>query len=255
MSTTDFSRLKAEAVLMEDAVPEYQRRMEFFYLDQLVPLNASIYIMERILQFPLGLFAEPGRNLFLPLVVSNFSQVVLVTITRLATDSGGDLMTLLRFKNWVCGKVRPEHRSEFRKYLRRARFDEETRSMFRRAQMARDSQIAHIKREAPISEQDLLDFDELRALRDSLNSVLGVLSFGVGRMMLPIPYSPLVIPPKGTDSRSDIERVLDGIARESAILNLPESQPDHWSVYRDNLSAQELKVLNRFRVRFNLPEV
>lgn len=255
MSPTDFSRLKAEAILMEDAVPEYERRMDFFYLDQLVPLNASIYIMERILQFPLGLFTEPGQSVFLPMVVRNFSQVVLLTITRLATDRGGDLFTLLQFKNWVYGKVKPECRTEFGQYLRRTRFDQETKALFRKARRARDSQIAHIKRDITISEEGIIAFEELKTLRDSLNSILGILSFSVGRMMLPIPYSPEVIHPKGTDSRSDIERILDGIARDSVILNLPESQPQHWSVYRENLSGQELRVLNGFRARFNLPEV
>jgi hypothetical protein len=255
MSPTDFSRLKAEAVLMDDAVPEYERRMDFFYLDQLAPLNASIYVMERILHFPVWLFTEPGHAIFLPLVLSNFSQAVLLTITRLATDRGGDLFTLLRFKNWVHGNVRPEYRTEFGQYLRRTRFDEETKALFRKARQVRDSQIAHIKADVPFSEEDLLAFEELKALRDSLNSILGVLSFGTGRMMLSVPYSPEVIHPEGTDTRSDIEKILDGIARDSVILNLPETQPHHWAVFRDNLSEQDIRVLNGFRARFNLPEV
>lgn len=255
MSPTDFSQLTAEAVLIEDAVPEYELGMDFFYLHQLVPVNASIYIMERILRFPLGLFTEPGQAVFLPLVVRNFSQAALLTITRLATDKGGDLFTLLQFKNWVCGNVKPEYRAEIRQYLRRTRFDQETRAMFKKARLARDSQIAHIKRNVAISEGDLLAFEELKTLRDSLNSILGVLSFSVGRMWLPMPYSPEVMHPKGTDSRSDIEKILDGIAKDSTLLNLAEEQPEHWSVYRENLSEQELKLLNGFRARFNLPDV
>jgi hypothetical protein len=255
MSSMDFSQLRANDVLMENAVAEYQRGMRFFYLDQLVPLNASIYIMEQILRFPLGLFTKPGQSLFLPLVVTNFSQAVLLTITRLATDKGGDLFTLLQFKNWVYSKVKPEYRTEFGQYLRRTRFDEETKALFRKARRVRDSQIAHIKTDVHFSEEDLLAFEELKALRDSLNSILGVLSFGTGHMMLPVPYSPEVIHPKGTDTRSDIEKILDAIARDSVILNLPETQPHHWAVFRDNLSEQDIRVLNGFRARFNLPEV
>lgn len=255
MNGVDFSKLDAKDVLTQDALPEYERGMDFFYLEQLVPLNASIHVMEQVLQFPLTLFTDPGDSVFFALVLRNFHQAGLLTITRLATDTKGDLYTLLQFKNWVCQQVRSRYRSDFQLYLRKTRFDEETRGMLGKARRIRDARVAHIKRDLSISERDQVDFQELKLLRDSLNSILDTLSFNVGRLMLPIQYSSKVIHPKGADSRSDIEKLLDSIARESAVLNLPENQPDCWPICRKILSEEELKVLNRYRAKFNLPQV
>jgi hypothetical protein len=255
ISTIDFSNLDAKDVRNEDAFPEYERGMDFFYLEQLVPFNASIYVMEHILRFPFGLFTDFGDRIFFTLVLKNFFQAGLLTITRLATDTKGDLYTLLQFKNWVCQQVRPQYRDDFQAHLRRTRFDKKTRAMFSKAKQLRDGQVAHLKRDFNISEQDRLDFEELKTLRDSLNFVLDALSFNVDRVMLPIQYSPRVTHPTNIDSRSDIEKLLDGIARNSVILNLPEDEPEYWPTYRKNLSERELEALNEYRFKFGLPAV
>ena len=140
MSNIDFSKLEVKAVLIKYALPEYERRIDFFYLEQLVPLNASIYIMERILQFPLVLFTDPGDSIFFTIVLRNFFQAGLLTITRLATDTKDDLFTLLQFKNWVCEQVKPEYRTEFQRYLRRIRFGKETRAMLQKAKKNKNIQ-------------------------------------------------------------------------------------------------------------------
>ena len=41
-------------------------------------------------------------------------------------------------------------------------------------------------------------------------------------MMVPIPYSDEVQHPKDSDPRSDIEKILDSIAKEGAFLNMSE---------------------------------
>ena len=245
MRGVDFSELNAKDVLVEDALPEYKRWMDFFYLEQLVPFNASIYVMERILEFPLQLFADSGDSIFFTLVLRNFFDAALLTITRLASDKKGDLYTLLQFKNSVRSQVKPAYREGFQRYLRRTRFDKQTHIMLDKAKQLRHARVAHIRKEFNLSEDDRLDFEEVKLLRDSLNSILDTLSFSVGHLMLPIQYSPRVIHPKGIDSRSDIERLLDSVARNSAILNLPEREPDYWPIYRENLSKQALEALNR----------
>jgi hypothetical protein len=255
MSSIDFSKLNAKDILVEGALTEYERGMDFFYLKQLVPLNASIYVMEQILQFPLRMFTDPGDTIFFTLVLRNFFEAGLMTITRLATDRKGDLYTLLHFKNWVGGHVKPEYRQEYQLYLKRARFDKETRTMLAKAKQLRDAQVAHLKRDFNLSKQDRLNFEELKTLSNTLNSLLDTLSFNVDRLMLPVPYSPRVIHPRDTDNRSDIEKLLDGIAKDSVILNLPETEPVYWPIYRRRLSQQDLEIINKYRAKFKLPQV
>lgn len=253
----DFSKLGAKEVLIDDVLPEYERGMDFFYLEQLVPLNASIYIIERVLQFPFELFVNPEDTVFFRLLIDNFYTAGLLTITKLATDSGKDLYTILQFKNWVAQQVRAEFREDFHKYLKQAKFDKKTRDMFERARELRNTSGAHIKRDLVLGnlEQDRLSFAELKALRDALNSLLEILSFDRGHLMLPIPYHSDVMHPAGIDSRSDIERILDSLAKDSHILNLPEKNPDHWAAFRKNLSEVNLEAINKYRAKFGLPEV
>jgi hypothetical protein len=72
---------------------------------------------------------------------------------------------------------------------------------------------------------------------------------------LPIGYYPEVMRPVDFDSRSDIEELLDNVAEDSPVLNMPERDPDYWSLVSKGYSEQEVETLNRYRVKFGLPEV
>jgi hypothetical protein len=253
----DFSELEPREVMNEEAISEYERGMDFLYLGQLVPLNASIYIIEQVLEFPFGLFVSPEDTTFLRLLVDNFYNAGLLTITRLATDSGKDLYTLLQFKNWVAQQINDEFKEDFQKHLKRAKFDKKTQEMLEKARGLRNTSVAHIKRDLVLGnvEQDRLNLVELKALRDALNFLLEALSFNKGRLMLPVQYHPDVVHPAGADSHSDIQQILDHVARDSNILNLPEKNPHHWAAFRKNLSEENLRTINRYRAKFGLPEV
>lgn len=254
MENVDFSTLAPRDVLLEDAVPEYERTIGFFYLDQLVPLNASIYVLEEVFQFPFDVLVGPQGSVFFAMVVRNFFQAGVLTVTRLATDADANFNTLLQFKNWVSAHARSEYRHSLAHTLKQRGFDTRTRQLLERARRLRDGQVAHIKRGFTLSEQDRIDLDELKALRDRLNDLLAALSFNVGRMMLPVQYASEVIHPADMDARTDIQRLLDSIARDSDLLNQPERDPGNWPFYRGLRSEQELAIVNEYRVKFGLPE-
>jgi hypothetical protein len=73
--------------------------------------------------------------------------------------------------------------------------------------------------------------------------------------MLPAEYSLRVQHPVGVGHRTDIEEALDAVARNSALLNLPEQEPDMWGFQRTRLTEAEVVQLNRYRRKFGLPEV
>jgi hypothetical protein len=98
------------------------------------------------------------------------------------------------------------------------------------------------------------NISELRELRDALNTLLDALSFNVGHMMLPIPYHPNVSHPVGSNHKTDIEEILDCIARDSHMLNMSEKKPERWRYRRAHLIEDKLKILNQYRRKFNLPE-
>ena len=74
-------------------------------------------------------------------------------------------------------------------------------------------------------------------------------------MMLPLQYDPGVRHPIGTKHTTDLEDILDSIARNSFLLNMPEEHPDRWGHHRKRLGKKELDLLNKYRVKFDLPEL
>jgi len=251
----DLSTLDAKDVLFDGTLPEYEKGMEFFYL-QLVHLNTTIYIVEQILKFPLGLFVEPDKTIFFNMVIHNFFDAGLLVITRLATDLGADLYTLRQFKGRIRELVRPEFRKLFDERLKKSRFNKQTAVMLEKARRVRVERVGHAKKDVVlgISEGAQLTFSELKALRDTLNSLLDTLSFNVDHMLLPIPYDPRVQHPVGSNHKPDIEELLDYVAMGSTLLNLPEKKPDKWKRRRARLVEAQINQINHYRKKFGLPE-
>lgn len=250
------SDLSFQEVLIESAWSEYQERIDFFYLKQLVPLNANLFIADTILNFPFSLFFMPEEYFFFRLVLANAYQASLLTITRVATDTGNRSeapMTLPRFKNWTLGNLRKEYQDEFQEALKQNRFDKRTNKLFEQAAKLRTARYAHISADYDTAALDGPSFDELKHLRDVLNSLLGLLSFGVERFMLPINYHPEVTYSDGSARRPDIERVLDSYVAKSARLNLPERNPKRWQFARKQMDESQLSTFNKFREKSGLP--
>jgi hypothetical protein len=248
--------LDPKNALLDGAFPEYERGMNFFYLEQLVPLNLNIYFVEQIIQFPFGLFTVPEEVIFFRTVVHNFIDVGLLIITRVATDQKKGY-TLLRFKNRVRDIIKPEYKDLFDQRMREVRFDAKTRGIFKKARDLRNERIAHLS-EAYVtgtSTIEAVDFSDLKMLRDTLNSLLDALSFNVERVMLPIEYDPRVQHPVGTKHTTDIEKILDSVAQNSPLLKMHEEHPTRWTYQKNRLNDEEFILLNRYRKKFGLPEV
>ena len=125
----------------------------------------------------------------------------------------------------------------------------------------RHNQLGHFQRKwivNPTSKQIKerhISLPELGNLRNKLNSLFDLLCFGHKKSVFLLEYNPRVQHPIDSDSRSDVEKLLDTIARQSSLLNLPEEQPAVWLRIREKWSQRELGVLSHYRKKFNLPEV
>jgi hypothetical protein len=248
----DISQLSAKDVLIEGAFEEYDAGMELLFSD-LVDLNTIIYLAEQIIAFPFDLFLSRDDQTFFSVVMHSFSDSAVLTITKLATDQSGNLFTLLRFKNRVRDLIKPEYRDAFDARLKEARFDSETKTMLAKAKDLRNHRIGHTTQDFVAGNTRLSrpSISQLRDLRDALNSLLDSLAFNVEYSMLPIPYDSRVLP----QHKTDIEEILDGIAKNSFFLNMPERHPEKWKYRRPNLSGDRLKSFNYYRRKFDMSEV
>jgi len=252
----DFSRLKADVILKKGSIDEYQKAISFFW-NELVKLNTNIFIIKKIYEFPFSIFCSPGDTVFFPMVVENFYEYSVLIVTKLVEDKKGDVYTLRKFKKWIYNQVKPTYKLDFQNWLKKSKFDLGTEKILSNAVDLRKKIIAHFNKNLLFGKGTVkhLSIEELEKLRDRLNAVLDTLSFSVKYMMLPLPYNENVIHPKGDNHQTDIEALLDSVAKNSKLLDMPEDSPEKWKFAKESFNKEIIKILNKYRKRFNLPEV
>lgn len=250
-----FSSLKTEDIIEENSLAEYNAGMNFFY-SELVDLNTIIYLAEKIIEFPFEVFAHPDKTIFFSVTMSSFYNSAILIITRLATDKEGDLYTLLRFKNRVRELIKPEYKIEFDNNLKNFRFNSNLKQILERARHLRLNRIAHttnqyVQGSLTLSRPNII---ELKELRDALNALLGGISFNTEHMMLPVPYDTRFVQ-RQEQEPTDIEELLDSVAKNSYVLNMPETHPERWRHRHLRMSEEKLQQINLYRLKFGLTKV
>jgi len=239
----------------------YNKNIEALWW-QLVKLNSKIYVLDKILQFPFDLFEPISPRNFWNLAVSSFFDSCIMILWRVSVDnSNKDGLTLEQLKNQILKHLSEEnYKKQFRIILKNSKFDKDISEFRDKITFIRMNYIAHFNRQKnlnPTPEQikeRIILLSDLKKYSNTVNSFFDLLCFGNGRGLLLSEYNPNVIYPVGFDSRSDIEKLLDNIAKNSTVLNLPEQNVNSWNNYRKKLSKEELKDFNRFRVKFGLRE-
>jgi AbiU2 len=251
--TTNFKDKEAKNILKDEALDQYKEQMGHFH-KRLAFLHHNIYFLQHIADFPVELFIHPVEDMFLRFVGNNFIGTCILQITKLTTDSGKDLRTLRKFRNLMVGAVKEEYQEDYKKALREVKFKKRTEELIKKAKDLRDTQIAHAVVPPPGSPMVSLSFNEVKEIAQELTKLFDAAAFSTEYRYLSIAYDPLVPAPTGCDPRPDIERILDSIARESATLNLPESNPVGWPHSRQSWSPRSLEVFNRYRRKLGMPE-
>lgn len=242
----------------EEHGQEYEKRLEALWLE-LVRANASMYVIDRVLQFPGHMLLSPRYQLFLPLVVRNFGDAVLLVVVSTLTDPDPGSLTFSTLKNWIVENCHRKVRPQLRAYLKNQATPDEISGLVDRAKKLRNKLVAHRDRQHLLEAGARADVQisvlELRDLLEKTNKLMSGLCFGHGRDMLPFEYSQLVEYPQGMDPRSDIEYLLDLLAEDSDVLRMPEEQVQFWPGFAGNLKREDREAFNDWRARLGLPKV
>jgi hypothetical protein len=252
----DFSQKNPDDVLKTESLDEYRAKMTEFHL-RLTSLKVDLFIVQKIVDFPLGMFTVLEDGLFLNRVVQNFGLMAVLKITAMATDQVSDARTLPKFKKFMYQAIKDEFRDEYRQLLKGVKFGARTESLLEKAKTLRNTQIAHALRDPAVElgEDEIMTFGEVKSLADELVRLFDVASFSSEYYYLPASYDPRVQHPVGSDSRPDIEKILDSIARESGVIRSPENHPERWPHRRERWSQAKIDLFNAYRRKFGLPEV
>jgi hypothetical protein len=241
-------------VIESSWLEEHERKINLLW-QELILLNSNLYVLEKLSKFSTHLFTDRVRGDFLDIVAVNLSSMCAMSIWRLWLDKDKRSLTLERFKDDVAEHVRPEYRQDFDTALENLKWDERALD---RVEKFRHKRMAHFDSKCNLSPQERrklwLSLPALTNLRNTLNRLFEILCFGCEQSVLHIAYDAKIQHPRDMDSRNDVEIVLDAIARNSPILNMPEEQPQAWPFHRQKLSKDDLQALNEYRRKFGLPE-
>jgi hypothetical protein len=247
---TNFKQMQPADILKADALEKHQNEMAYFH-HKLSELHHSTYFIQQIVDFPFDLFVLPAEDLFLRMTLDNLAQVTILQITKLTTDNGKSAHTLGRFKTFMETAVKDEMQADYRRAMKEARFKPRIRGLIEKAKNLRDLQIAH-----SVSDYvDAITFTEITEILAEMTKLFEVASFDAEYRYLIFSYDPTIKRPPDVDRRTDIERILDGIARDSPVLHEPERNPVAWPYLRQGMSPQKVEQFNRYRKKCGLQEV
>ncbi|MBU4443611.1 hypothetical protein KJ656_00790, partial [bacterium] len=110
--------------------------------------------------------------------------------------------------------------------------------------------IAHLNKEQCkrgidkfISEHKI-DISDLEILRNAIVKVFDYICFRHKRGTLPLDYSDTIY------SNTDIDRIFDALVKDSNVFKMPEDQPDYWPYHRENMSKNDIRIFNEYRIKF-----
>ena len=123
--------------------------------------------------------------------------------------------------------VREEYEKDYRSLLKKVYFDKrQAEQLIASAKKLRDQQMATAMDAAP--EAVTLTYSDVCGVTHEMTRLFEAATFDVGYRYLIPAYDAAFIGGRGPVKCSDIDRILDGIARDSFVLHEPELHPEVW---------------------------
>ncbi len=227
--------------------------------DEIVYLNTYEFLLRKIGLFPWSLLGGVKHE-FWRYVELSFYQTCVSILYRAVVDRHHSALTLKSFKDDLRKNlVSEEVQDTFDERLKEIGFKKRFRELEKLVKEERSHRIAHLDKSQNVPRTQIDNtarselYTRLGEATSLVNDFFNALSLDAGRAKLPIEYQSKTL--AGAPVQPDVEELLDLIARDSAVLNMPEQQPEFWPMYKDNISAKEMTVLNQYRSKFGLPAV
>lgn len=236
------AKYKAQKSLDPIWIRQYWRHRDILW-DEIVGLSTSLYLLERIIAFDFQLFQPKAQNIFWHTTANSLYESCVLSVWRIAVDSGADLLTLSKFKAQTLVHItNPEAKKSVLRKLKRVDFEKSIESVQGQIRKLRHSRYGHLKPVLPI----LVEVRDLRAIAANCLRLLNALSFEVVLHALPPAY---------LEWPSDVDLILGAIVCHSGILDMPEKEPAKWKEVADALTKYSRSLLNWCRRQHGLAEI
>lgn len=239
--------------LLSSFLNKYANTMNFFAWE-LKKFCTKKYIIEKIRDFPFHLFGDTGRNVFFNTVANTFFEMCLISAFKLSNDTSKGSYTIKKFRNELVKHIKKRYLKQFYSHLEEIDFDKKLNVIAEKVRSLRNKALAHIDESYAKNKLNLqgISWTDFDIIEDNLIDAFNGLSFNSEWMLLPISYDTRVQHPRDIDSRPDIVKILDCIAKESNFLNLPEDNPVVWKITIEGISKEDLEIFNYYRRKNNL---
>jgi len=250
---------KAE-LLRNEWLVTYTSQFELLWA-QVIKLNSNLYILETISHFPFNVFMI-NDNLCWSLIACALYESCIMIIWRVVVDNDPASLGLRSFKNELLKNTQNTNaKNLILERLKSVDFDRRVGTAEKHIRKLRHSLFAHLDREVVSCAQaggkgiTIIPIDQLKTICDAINELIAAISFDTGRACIYMQYSKDVIHPIGTDSRPDIEKILDHLAQSSPLLSMPEQQPKYWERIRHVFTREEIEQYNIYRCKFGMASI
>ena len=233
---------------------------------EVLRLNSYIHCIKHIIEFPFGLLQHKPSP-FWSCVVDSMCESSVMAINRIFIDKSCNTLTLKKFKDEIVDCfIREECKEQFLKELEGCQFGKigaDDTDIVSKFKTLRDKRFAHldIKFNTDISDKNIekrtVYLTEICEFRENIITLLPMLNLGhIFRRTDPeTDFYDLNYPLADAKDPSDIEVLLDTIAKKSAIMNMPKEDPEGWRLYRKLFDDSQIEIFNRYRKKFQLPPV
>lgn len=248
-----------EKVLRKDFLRSYRTERDALHA-QMLSMNTRLFFMRKLLDFPFHLFSDDQLFGFWDTVYYSLFESTIVTMYRVGLDTHkSGVLTLQGLAKTVSKNIAEESdRETFDNACKKSILIQQHEELRTKVSQIRNHFIAHVNRDKisllsrSQSSQLHVTLSELETIRTAMNDYFAILCLGEGLGVMLIQYDGKT---QDHSELTDIDALLDWVARSSPVLNMPEQDPNVWRVHREDLSEDDVAVLNHWRVKFSLQPV
>jgi hypothetical protein len=241
----------------------YQQKLVIIQ-NQLLRLNIDIYLLEQILKFPTVFLYHDGvtYNTFFESYIENAFDMSVLIITRISINDKADPFTMETFRNSIEQRIKPQYLAAYKDLNKTIKWSwNAVRHITTKLEDLRNGRIAHLKQEyleVALKDSYSTVQQERQILLSDIKRVCGKLNESLHRLTFLGGAKFDLLPPWYQENRavgkSDIEEILESIAKNSSILSMPEIDLDQWRNIMDSRHEQ-IEQFNFYRRKFGLPEM
>lgn len=254
-----FSDINLEEIFEPSDLKEYKLQVSAI-ANELSVLNANLHILGKILSFRFDLFTTVD-GLFWDFVEKALIESIILGIWKITIDPDRKVITLSKFQSYMVKNIKDNHKASLFKSLKTLNYKVNIDDIDAVIKEIRHNYVAHFnfKKNTRPTKEDIenrkIDWQELVKVTKSIVCLFNVLSFNQFSAYF-FQYHPGVTDAYGSKHQNDIEDLLDSIAFNSELVNMPERQSTYWEAAGHSaVSIEDRKLINFYRSKMKLKEI